>query len=317
MSKQILNKPGQPVTFIRGVLLSIIVSGILVVLPAHAEGFWNGRQLMQEVHRRHEQYPYVFEEHSMVMVDSMGQRDSRHARRYSRVEPDGEVKLLYIFDSPPEVKGVTLLASVNHGGEKTAVIYLPAMGGRFLESTGTGSDGNFLGTDFSVESLIAESLSDYDYVRHENIVINDIEYFVIDVYAAGESITENQPLRRHFIRQDNFYLMRTDYFDAHGRLHKQLTHFDLKQMDDEMWRPGIILMDDKKLDHQSIIKVNRRIFSVDYVPVDMFNREWILANNPPLVPEPEDDSNDIADNGTGNIDSDPKLPMAGKPGRLQ
>ena len=48
----------------------------------------NGREIMEEIYSRHQEYPYVYEEQSMVMRDRNGKRDTRKAHRYSRVEKD-------------------------------------------------------------------------------------------------------------------------------------------------------------------------------------------------------------------------------------
>jgi len=266
---------------ITGLVLALCL--VAVESQSHAAGFWNGLQIMQEVHRRHQLFPYVYEEHSIVLQDDMGQRDTRQAQLYTRVEDSGEAKIMYIFQAPLEVKGVTLMAVREPDGKTDTSIYLPAFGDQFIESSWTGSGGTFLGTDFSVEDLTAETLRDYRYVRRDDKKISDMDYFVIDVYPAdGHKSTGGHPLKRHFVRQDNFFITRTDYFDAQGRLSKQMHKYDLKQLDNEMWGAGLILMDDKKLMHQSIIKIDRRIFSIDYVPEEMFSRDWILATYPPL-----------------------------------
>lgn len=288
---------------------AILLTGILLVIfcttvggRVIAAGFWNGKQLMQEVHRRHQQFPYVYEEHSIILVDSAGQRDTRQARLYSRLEENGVFKILYIFQEPEEVKGVTLMATREPDDKTSTYMYLPAFGDHFIESSWTGSGGNFLGTDFSVEDLTAENLEDYDYERRDDKKIDDINYFVVDVFPTKGKPDSRFPLKRHFIRQDCFFITRTDYFDKQGRLKKQLNKYDLKQLDQEMWRANIVIMDDRRLNHQSIIKIDRRIFSTDYVPEEMFSEKWILANYPPLQQQETaagntDDS--VQDGGSG------------------
>jgi hypothetical protein len=268
--------------------LQFAAPGLTLVLlalagSAAAAGFWNGRQIMDEVYRRHQQFAYVYEEHSMVMVDGNGERDTRQARRYSRIEEDGGMKLLYVFITPPEVKGVTLLAQRDARGRIKTAVYLPALGPGFREGAASASDGNFLGSDFSIEDLTLEILDDYEYVRRDDDHIGNAAYFVIDVYPSGGRPGQGRVLRRHFVRQDIFYITRTDHFDHHGFVYKQQTSHDLKKVGDEMWRADVILMEDRQQRHQSLIKINRRVYSQDYVPAEMFTRASILAAYPPLV----------------------------------
>jgi hypothetical protein len=174
-----------------------------------------GAEIMEEVDKRHQQFPYIYEEQSMVLVDRHGDRDTRKARRYSRVEEDGTVRFLLLFDYPQEVKGVALLANREPDGRTNKYIYLPAYGEQLLESAGEGSGDNFLGTDFSVENLTGEILSDHHYVRRDDSEIEKVKHFVLDVYKAKNTSTEDRILRRHFIQQDNLYITLTHHFDKH------------------------------------------------------------------------------------------------------
>ena len=86
----------------------------------------DGAQLMETVYKRHQQYPYVFEQQSMIMVDAHGNTNTRKLRRYSRVEEDGLSRFLLLFDSPVDVKGVALLAEREENGTANQSFYLPA-----------------------------------------------------------------------------------------------------------------------------------------------------------------------------------------------
>ena len=243
-----------------------------------------GTEIMEEVYKRHQQFPYIYEEQSMVMEDRNGERDTRLARRYSRVEKDGTVKFLLLFDYPQEVKGVALLASRDPDGNTNKYIYLPAYGEQLIESSGEGSNDNFLGTDFSVEDLTGEIISEHHYIRRDDREIDGIKYYVIDVYNTNDQTREDRLLRRHFIRQDNLYITLTHHFDKLGRLSRVQSQHDLNQVDGEMWRANMILMEDKKEQHQSLIKIARRVCSRDYVPEEIFTPEWLYENYPYVEP---------------------------------
>ena len=113
--------------------------------------------------------------------------------------------------------------------------------------------------------------------------MNNMPYFVIDVYQR-DSAAGSQPVRRHFVRQDNYFIGQTEHLDNQGRLHKRQTYHDLKAVDGEMWRSGMILMEDVKEQHQSLLKVTRRWFSHDYVPSEIFTAEWLFENHPYIEP---------------------------------
>ena len=251
-------------------------------LSSDMQGFktWTGRGVMNEVFKRHEFFPYVFEQQTMILMDSAGNRDVRKVRRFSRVERDGTVKFLLVFDNPEEVRGVALLATRNKSGQGESGVYLPALGKEIRSSAGQSRGSLFLGTDFAVEDLTAEVLSDFRYIRVADHVLDKTEYFVLEAYPQDEEIerTTGYSLRRHYVRKDNFFIVRTDYFGRRGRLFKRQTSHDLKRLDGDMWRANMILMENFKENHKTLLKIDQRIFSRDYVPPEIFTADWLLNN---------------------------------------
>ncbi|MZH13392.1 MAG: outer membrane lipoprotein-sorting protein [Nitrospinae bacterium] len=247
----------------------------------------NGTEIMEEVYRRHQQFPYIYEEQSMVMVDRNGDRDTRKTKRYSRVEEDGSVRFLLLFDYPSEVKGVALLANRNPEGQTNKYIYLPAYGKQLLESAGEESGDNFLGTDFSVENLTGEILAEHHYVRREDEEKDGVKYFIVDVAKARDPVAEKKILRRHYIRQDNLFITLTHHYDRHGRIARIQSSHDLKEVDQNRLAANMVLMENKKDQHQSLIKISRRILSDDYVPAEIFTAEWLYENYPKIEPDEE------------------------------
>jgi hypothetical protein len=263
---------------------------------------------MDEVFKRHELFPYVFEKQTMILIDSAGNRDVRKARRFSRIEPDATVKYLLIFDHPTEVRGVALLAIRHPSGRIESKIYLPAFGKELKSTSGKNRGNHFLGTDFAIEDLTAEVLSDFRYVRKTDYKIGKILYFVVEAFPKDSEIERatGYGLRRHFIRQDNFYIVRTDYYDSRGRFLKRRTHRDLKMVDGTMWRANMILMENHKEQHKTLIKITQRVFSHDYVPPEMFTSEWLLENRHVQSTEKrlfQDTSESSGENDTEPLDS--------------
>lgn len=246
----------------------------------------SGRELMQAVYDRHEQYPYVYEEQSMIMIDQQGNKNTRKLRRYSRVNASGDANFLLLFDSPLDIKGVALLAHRDQAGKARQAFYLPAFGTQFLQSQAdhqSQSEDNFLGTDFAIENLVGEQLDHHKHVRLEDTVLDETEYYVVDVFKLGQ--TNDRPLRRHYIRKDSIFITRTDYFDDLGRLHKRQTHHDLVNVHGDSWRANMMMMENQQQAHRTVIKIDRRVFSADYVPENVFSKDWIVSNHTPLQPE--------------------------------
>lgn len=238
----------------------------------------DARAIMEEAIRRHEAFPYVFEEQTLILIDRNGRRDIREIRRFSRIGKDGSIRFLLVFDNPPEIRGTALTAVQDADGRRDVRIYLPALGMRLVTLRGEGKD--FLGTDFAVGDLVPERLSDHRYERREDGKVGEIDCFVIDALpvpgaTAGSSGTG---MRRHFIRKDIFFVVRTEYHDRGGRLLKTQNRYDLKRLGPEMWRPDMILMKNHQRSHETLLKIHRRVYSQAYVPPEIFAPEWLLHN---------------------------------------
>jgi hypothetical protein len=85
-------------------------------------------------------------------------------------------------------------------------------------------------------------------------------------------------LRRHFIRQDNFRLLRTDYYDRRKRFLKRLTFHDPVRVQGDLWQANMSLMENYRERHETLIKTDRRVISRDYVPPEMFTVARLLEN---------------------------------------
>lgn len=238
----------------------------------------DGRGVMAAVYERHRQFPFVYEELALVLIDGRGRRTSRQARRFTRAAADGSVRFLLLFDAPAEVQGVGLLATRQADGTLDTGLYLPALGGGIVTGGGSGVGGALLGSDFSIEDLAGEDLDAYRYTRRGDSELAGVPHAVVDVRGPDRG----RVLRRHFVRLDNTFITRTDHFDGLGRLERRLTAHDLAAVSGEMWAANMLLMDHVALGHQSLLKVQRRVFSRDYVPEEVFTLAWLRANRPPV-----------------------------------
>ena len=239
----------------------------------------DARHLMEESEKLHRIYPYVFEEQTMVLEDRNGNRTVRKLRRFSRVEEDGGVKFLLVFDHPIELRGVALLARYKEG-KRDGGIYLPAFGGELKSSTENNSDRSFLGTDFSTEDLSGVELDDNLYKRLPDRKIDSVDFYVIEARPKTARIERQSgySYRRHYMRKDNMLISRTEFFDRQDRMGRKLTMHDIRNVGDDIWRGNMILMENRRTKHKTLIKVNRRVYSHDYVPEKIFTEEWLTSN---------------------------------------
>lgn len=261
---------------------------VLASQPLWANSALTGKDIMQLVYEHQQQFPYVYEEQNMIMVDRHGHRDTRKMRRYSRLDGESAGRYMLVMDAPQDVRGVALMAARHGDAGMHSQLYLPALGPQLINSINASQQGNFLGTDFSVSDLMPEPFSLYSYERLPDQKIDKTPYYVIEL--TPRTGKDRRPVKRHFIRQDILYIVRTDNLDHLGRVSKRQTHFDLKQLGPALWRANMILMQDFKHQHQSLIKISRRVFSQDYVPSSLFSLQWLQQNQQyQAEPQPPED----------------------------
>jgi len=267
-----------------GMVFLLLWAGQAAVF-AQSPATMTGLEIMQEIQRRHYLNMSIYEELSIILTDSMGNRDTRSLRRYSKTDDRGNMKYLLLLDTPADVHGAALLASRDAVGRSDIMVYLPAFGGTIRYVQHRGEDNTIMGMDFSLEDLTWSSLADYQFVRRDVERIGNTDYFVVDTYASDTDITQAIPLRRHYVRQDGFYILRTEYFDKQGRLIKRLTLHDVSRHGTGVWRAGMFLMENFRENHSTLLRVNRQAISADYVPDEVFTVEWLHQNQPPLEPD--------------------------------
>ena len=238
-----------------------------------------GRELMQAVYDKHRRYPYIYEEISMVTHDRKGNKETKSLRFFSRAKSLRDNRLLLLFDSPRELEGVAFLAKRTNDGTLVSELHLPAFEQTMINNSGDDANINFLGTDFTIENLIGEDLDKYFYKRQRDTIVDDTYYYVIDVFSAdSRSDARQKLLRRHYLLQDNLFITRTDYFDSIGRLRKRQSAHDLVQVTKDIWNANMRLMEDYLRESKTLFKVNRRVYSADYVPEKVFTDKWLFNN---------------------------------------
>ena len=230
-----------------------------------------GQEIIMESLRRHELYPYVYEEQTLILMDEKQHRDVRRIQRYSRLEKSGSLKAMIKFIYPESVSGASLLFIRQQNGLRNSRFYLPALAMKAINYSGGVVGSQLLGSEFSLEDLMPENIHAFVYHRIADVMENERRYFVVQAVAtASEDIHRTYVKRILLIRQDNFFVTHIDYLDEDAQLLKRQTRHDIRQVNGEMWRADMVMVENYVNHHRSILKIDRRVYSSDYVPASMF-----------------------------------------------
>ncbi|MCX7141891.1 MAG: outer membrane lipoprotein-sorting protein [Proteobacteria bacterium] len=234
---------------------SVALFLVLACLGAQARS-QSGGGLIEESLRRHAQPADVYQEQAMVLSDRMGQRTVRTMRYYAQRDEDASRNLL-VIETPSESKGTAILIS---------------RGARGGSRRGPAASSPVFGSNFSVADLEGEQPRDFRYERDDNQDVDLVPHYVVRAFPVDESASRNTGYheRKIYLRKDNLFVSRIDYHDREGHLTKRQTFRDPRPDESGAWRADMILMEDLRDGRRTLLKIERRVHSSDYVPAAVF-----------------------------------------------
>ena len=227
----------------------------LACLGAQA-GSESGRELIEESLRRHAQPAYVYQEQALVLTDRQGRHTVRTMRYYARHDEHGSRKLL-VIETPAESKGTSIF--INRDA-------------RDGMRRGAAGSSPVFGSNFSVADLEEEQAREFRYERDADQDLGMVPHYVLRAFPADESAARSAGYheRRIYLRKDNLFISRIDYRDREDRLARRQTMRDPSPDESGAWRAGMLLMEDLRDERRTLLKVERRVHSPDYVPAAVF-----------------------------------------------
>lgn len=216
------------------------------------------RNLVEDSLRRHAPPASAYEEQALVITDRQGQHSLRTLRYYA--QRDGSLmQRLHVVESPTELKGAAIRIErdakdgTRRGPAPTTAVF---------------------GTDFLVADLEAEQAGDFQYERDADVDLERVPHFVIRARPADDEVARATSYRERllYLRKDNLFLSRIDYQDRDGRPARRLSYRAPRPDEFGVWRASMMLMEDLRDGRRTLLKVERRVHSPDYVPTTVFDR---------------------------------------------
>lgn len=137
-------------------------------------------------------------------------------------------KEVIVFVTPKDVAGTAYLIfeydEAADGSKKDSDnwLYMPAMKKtRRIASSGSESEGSFMGTDFTYQDMGERSLSDYDYnlLGEENV--DGVDCYKVE--CKSKAGTEKDPRYISYIGKDDYIMRKCEFYDRQNQLHRVLT----------------------------------------------------------------------------------------------
>ncbi len=137
----------------------------------------------------------------------------------------GDVKKsVIVFTTPKDVAGTGYLMFDYDDDDKDSDnwLYLPAMKKtRRIASSGSESEGSFMGTDFTYQDMGDRSLSKYDYNLLGEETVDGVVCYKVECISKAH--TEKDPRFISYIGKTDYILRKCEFYDRQNQLHRVLT----------------------------------------------------------------------------------------------
>lgn len=211
-----------------------ILSMISIILMVSALSAQTGYDIMKKA----QEVPEPKTSSSKATLTIHSKKGSDRIREVIMKSKDfGDVsKEVIVFTTPKDVAGVGYLmfeyAEDASGNKKDADnwLYMPAMKKtRRIASSGSESEGSFMGTDFTYQDMGERSLNDYDYTLLGEEAVNGVDCYKVE--CKSKKGTEKDPRYISYISKANYIMQKCEFFDRQDQLHRVLTCTDFTTID--------------------------------------------------------------------------------------
>ena len=235
--------------------MKILLCTILLLFGANASAD-EAREIMKASLLRHAPVPYVYEEQTLVLSNGLGQYSVRTIKHYVRRDHSGNRSLMVVI-TPAEANGMSVFVGrdFDNGARR-----------------GAKPGSSILGSDFLVSDLEDERADEFRYEILPAQEIEHVKHLVLRALPMDNAriTTTSATERIIYLREDNLFVSRIDYHDAKGQLSRRQSFRDPHADETGAWRANMILMENLKDEQRTLLKIDRRVHSPDYVPLAVF-----------------------------------------------
>ena len=136
-------------------------------------------------------------------------------------------KQVIAFTTPKDVAGTAYLMFDYDDDDKDSDnwLYMPAMKKtRRIASSGSESEGSFMGTDFTYQDMGDRSLNKYDYNLLGEETVDGVACYKVECISKAH--TEKDPRYISYIGKADYILRKCEFYDRQDTLHRVLTCTD-------------------------------------------------------------------------------------------
>ena len=199
----------------------------------------------------------------MELINKRGSKRTRTMLSYSK-DYGKDSKAIMFFEEPADVKGTGFLTWDYNDESKDddRWLYLPAMKKTRRISGSSAKKDYFMGSDFTYDDMGNRSVDADNYKLLREETLNGFKCWVIENTPKDEEGMYSKTISR--VRQDNFIIVKVEFYDKMGILLKDLIVDKVNKIDG-FWTATKMHMKNNQRNHQTVITIE----SIQYnIPLD-------------------------------------------------
>ncbi len=245
--------------------------GLGLALPLQAADL-TARQIMEAVDDRDDGDNSIMDL-EMTLIDKRGHRRVRNLRNFGKDKGGNQQRIMF-FLSPADVKDTGFLTYDYDAYDRDddQWLYLPALR-KSKRIASSDKSGSFMGSDFNYSDMTRKNLDAYDFTLLKEPEVRDHKTWLIQAVPKTPEEIEESGYKKAliFVRQNNFFVVRSvQWVNEGGRL-KYMDVKKLKQIDG-IWMGVEMQMTTKKNKqtlHKTLLKFSNVRFNQELAP-DLF-----------------------------------------------
>ena len=212
-------------------------------------------EIMQKVAETQRGVETEYAEFQTILLDKKGKENKRELIFVAKYESEDKIRI--DIKSPEDIKDTKFLL---RGDEQW--LYMPTLK-RSLKIASNSRKQRFVGSDFIYEDIELENPEKHSYELSDT----KNEHWIIKAFPKNKSA---YGFRKLWVRQDNYFVMQTEYHDEQDQLVKKRTDSNIKEIQPSIWRAEKITMEDLVNQTKTTLIFQKRVVNID-LPSKIFN----------------------------------------------
>ncbi len=202
---------------------------------------------------------------TLTIVNRRGNERIRKMAMVSKLYDNGQTeKSLMRFLEPADVKGTGFLTYDYEEKDDDMWLFMPALR-KTRRIVSDEKSKSFMGSEFSYADMAPPTLNDFVFENLGEEAIGDVLCWKIQMVPKSDGIASDNGFSKrvsHIGKQD-FMVRKSVYYDLDGKLEKELTVYEIKEIDPKNHKYMTMHMEmvNKLNERKSVIKIEKVVFN--------------------------------------------------------